>query len=177
MSATAPRSRRWRGGTSPASPVADDRSRRGGRGPDPGRGRRLGLRSVAGELLSAEAEQGEAARTYGGAADGGRNQRDLLQAAEARAVRALGQGGAGRLPVHGEGLALLLQPQNPRRGGGGGGTFLLAGPGRAGRQAGRGAVAVHGDEALRARRLPRLPGAAAAQDRGRAAAARGRAPP
>ena len=55
----------------------------------------MGLRSVAGRLLSAEAAQDEAARTYGEPADGDRDQRHLLQASDPRPVRALGEGGAG----------------------------------------------------------------------------------
>ena len=58
----------------------------------------------------------EAARASRHAAQRDRDQRHLLQDAVARAVRALGEDGARRLQVRDQGVALLHQPQEARRG-------------------------------------------------------------
>ena len=97
--------------------------------------------------------------------------------AQARDLRGLGEGGARRLRLRAQGVALLHQPQGAGRGGR---IDRSASPGRGSSNSATEAradpVAVHGDQEVRRGRFRRVPEAAARQAGRRRAAPRGPGP-
>ena len=113
---------------------------------------------------------GEGTRLRGLEADRDRDQFDLLRLAEARELPQMGARDAGRLPVLGEGLALLDQPPRARRGRGLGQAVPQLRRDRARRPARPPALAVRPDQEVRRAGLPLLP-RTAAREAGRIEAA------
>ena len=137
---------------------------------------RLDLRAVARDLLSGEMAAEARARLCRRARHRDRDQRHLLWQPEAGDVRVLGEGGAGRVRVLAQGVALLHQPEGAGRGGRVDREVHRAGDRRARRPARTDPVAVHGDQEIRRGRLRGVPEAVAGQAGRARAAPRGAGP-